>query len=99
MSTTHATDIADDNTVYIGKKFFMRYVMAVLMKFNYFKHDEVIIKARGKNISKATLVAEVVRNTFHEDVKYKLIAIGSVYIESSGIRKRISSIKIVLTRF
>jgi len=91
--------VGDDNTVYIGRKFFMRYVMAVLMKFNYFNYGEVVIRARGRNISKATLVAEVVREVFGGGIEYKLVAIGSTYIELSGVRRRVSSIKIVLTKY
>jgi DNA-binding protein len=38
-------DVCSDNTVYIGRKFFMRYVLAVLMKFNVFKCSTTVIKA------------------------------------------------------
>ncbi len=86
------------NVVYIGKKFFMRYVMALLFQFNILNHDRVLIKARGKAISKAVHVAETLRRTFMPEVKYGKIVTGSVTIESSGRRVRVSSIEIELKR-
>lgn len=53
----------DENTVYIGKKETMNYVMAVVTQFNS-GSDEVIIKARGRAISKAVDVAEITKNRF-----------------------------------
>ncbi|MBS3817730.1 MAG: DNA-binding protein Alba [Candidatus Thermoplasmatota archaeon] len=53
----------DENTVYIGKKETMNYVMAVVTQFNN-GSEEVDIKARGRAISKAVDVAEITRNRF-----------------------------------
>ncbi len=53
----------DENTVYIGKKETMNYVMAVVTQFNS-GSDEVVIKARGRAISKAVDVAEITKNRF-----------------------------------
>ncbi len=53
----------DENTVYIGKKETMNYVMAVVTQFNS-GSDEVVIKARGRAISKAVDVAEITKNKF-----------------------------------
>ena len=55
--------MSEENTVFIGKKETMNYVMAVVTQFNS-GSDEVIIKARGRAISKAVDVAEIVRNRF-----------------------------------
>lgn len=55
--------MAEDNTVYIGKKETMAYVMAVVNQFNN-GSDEVFIKARGRAISKAVDVAEITKNKF-----------------------------------
>ena len=53
----------EENTVYIGKKETMNYVMAVVTQFNS-GSDEVVIKARGRAISKAVDVAEITKNRF-----------------------------------
>lgn len=90
-------DVCSDNTVYVGRKFFMRYVLAVLMKFNVFKCSTTVIKARGSNISRAVLVAEVSKGLI-SSINYSSVDIGSVSIESSGVRRRVSTIKIVLSR-
>jgi len=55
--------MSEENTVFIGKKETMNYVMAVVTQFNS-GSDEVVIKARGRAISKAVDVAEIVRNRF-----------------------------------
>ncbi len=44
--------MGDDNTVFIGKKATMNYVLAVVTQFNS-GHNEVVIKARGRAISRA----------------------------------------------
>lgn len=56
----------EENTVYIGKKETMNYVMAVVTQFNK-GSDEVLIKARGRAISKAVDVAEITKNRFVPD--------------------------------
>ncbi|MCR4369496.1 MAG: DNA-binding protein Alba [archaeon] len=53
----------EDNTVFIGKKGTMAYVMAVIMQMNK-GNTEVTLKARGKAISRAVDVAEIVKNKF-----------------------------------
>ena len=55
--------MAEENTVYIGNKETMAYVMAVVNQFNN-GSDEVFIKARGRAISKAVDVAEITKNRF-----------------------------------
>ncbi len=90
-------DVCNDNIVYVGRKFFMRYVVAVLMKFNVFRCGSVVIKARGSNISRAVLVAETSKELI-KDVEYSSIDLGSVGIESGGVRRVVSTIKVVLSR-
>jgi len=68
--------MAQENTVYIGKKPTMNYVLAVVTVFNS-GADEVVVKARGKSISRAVDVAEIVRNRFVQDAKIKDIKIST----------------------
>jgi len=85
-----------NNDIFIGNKLFMNYVTGVVMQFNT-GASEVIVKARGKYISKAVDVAEVVRNRFLQDVKVSDIRIGSDEFEGhSGKNIRVSTIDIVL---
>ncbi len=90
--------MADEAVVYIGKKPFMNYVTGVVMQFNS-GANKVVIKARGKYISRAVDVAEVVRNRFITDAKLENIKIGSEEFEGEGGKKvRISTIEIVLSK-
>ena len=87
-----------DNTMFIGKKPFINYVTGVVMQFNS-GAKEVTIKARGKYISRAIDVAEVVRNRFMKDVNVNDIKISSEEFKGEDGRAiRISSIEIVMGR-
>jgi DNA-binding protein len=52
----------DSNTVYIGRKPTMSYVLAVITNFNSSETKEVMIKARGRSITTAVDTAEIVRS-------------------------------------
>ena len=71
----------DDNVIYIGKKPSMAYVLAVVTQFGS-GTNEIVIKARGKAISKAVDVAEIVRNKFAQDAKVTGIEIGTEKLET-----------------
>jgi DNA-binding protein len=66
----------DENVIYVGKKPSMAYVLGVITQFSDGK-SEVFVKARGKAISRAVDVAEIVRRRFANDVKVKSIDIGT----------------------
>jgi len=87
----------DDNTIFIGKKPAMSYVMAVVTQFSS-GADDVFIKARGRSISRAVDVAEVARNRFYNDFGVD-IAIGTEAVkDDSGSDLNISTISIRLTK-
>jgi archaea-specific DNA-binding protein len=90
----------DDNSIFIGNKPFMNYVTGVVMQFTTKGSDEVIIKARGKFISRAVDVAEVVRKRFLDNsVKIKGITIGSEdFTNKEGKELRVSNIEITLDK-
>ena len=91
-------DEKPDNTVYIGKKPTMNYVLAVATQFNS-GTAEVIIKARGKSISKAVDVAEIVRNRFIQEAKVDDIQITTEVLENDdGKSSNVSSIEIFLKK-
>lgn len=67
---------SEENVIYIGRKPSMSYVLAVITQFTN-GQPEVLIKARGKAISRAVDVAEIVRRRFLQDVQIKNIEIGT----------------------
>ncbi|MCC7552550.1 DNA-binding protein Alba [Candidatus Micrarchaeota archaeon] len=88
----------EDNTVFIGKKNIMGYVLAVVTQFNN-GANAVEIKARGKTISKAVDVAEIVRNRFMPDVTVEKIEIKTEELMSEdGSKSKVSAIEIKLKR-
>lgn len=91
----------DDNIVYIGTKPFMNYVTSVVMQFTTKKRDEVIIKARGKFISRAVDIAEAVKKRFlkDQDIQIKDIKTDSEEFENrEGKKVNISTIEITLNK-
>ena len=77
----------------------MSYVLAVVTQFQSTGSDEVVIKARGRSISRAVDAAEIVRNRFMKDVKLKEIKIGTESITNEeGRSSNVSSIEIYLSK-
>jgi DNA-binding protein Alba len=89
---------AADNVVFVGRKPTMSYVLAVITQFtNGLK--EVHLKARGRSISRAVDVAEIVRNRFLGDVKVKNIDIGTEErVVEEGNKINVSTIDIDMVK-
>ncbi len=88
----------NDNVVFIGKKPTMSYVLAVVTQFSD-GQSEIHLKARGKAISKAVDVAEIVKNKFVRDMKVKNIEIGTDELEGENKEKiNVSSIELTLNK-
>jgi DNA-binding protein len=92
--------MSENNSVLIGKKPVMNYVLACITFFHG-GAKEISIKARGRAISRAIDVVEVVRRRFLPDVKVTKIGIGTDQIspreEGSG-PTNVSTIEITLER-
>lgn len=87
------------NAVLIGRKPVMNYVLAALRLFNQEGVEEVVIRARGRNVCKAVDTVETLRNMFLKDLKVKSINIYSEEVtDEQGRKRRISSIEIVVAR-
>ena len=92
--------MADDNSIFIGGKPFMNYVTGVVMQFTTKGAQEVIVKARGKFISRAVDVAEVASRRFLPDS----VDVGDIRIDSEeftnkeGKQVRVSIIEITLKK-
>ena len=90
----------NDNCVFIGGKPFMNYVTGVVMQFTTKNAEDVVIKARGKFISRAVDVAEVSAKRFLDNA----VAVSNIKIDSEGFKNdegrdiRVSTIEITLSK-
>jgi len=91
---------SDDQVVFVGSKPFMNYVTGVVMQFTTQNAKEVVVKARGKFISRAVDIAEVSTKRFLENtVDVKDIKIDSEEFENKeGKKVRVSTIEVTLTK-
>jgi DNA-binding protein len=86
------------NTIYIGRKPVMAYCMAVMSAMKG-DDSEAILMARGRAISTAVDVAEVVRNQYMSNLVVKDISIGTEQLEGEdGNPRNISNIAITLAK-
>lgn len=76
------TETGNDNTVFVGKKGVMAYVLAVVTQFNN-GESSVIVKARGRAISRAVDVAEIVRQRFVQGVETSDIVIATEELQAT----------------
>ena len=92
--------MAEDNSVLIGKKPVMNYVLACISLFHG-GANAVSVKARGRAISRAVDVVEVTRRRFMPDLKVQKIGIGTDQLASfdeGGTPSNVSSIEITLEK-
>ena len=87
------------NTVFIGRKPVLNYVLACMTLFKS-GSNEVLVKARGRAISRAVDVVEVMRGRFMPDVKVGDISIGTEELvsEERNTPSNVSTIEIKLHR-
>ena len=87
----------EENTIFIGNKPVMNYVLAVVTQFN--DYDSVTLRARGKAISRAVDAAEIVRNRFVPDSEVTDIQISTEEIENYNHEKtNVSIIEILIEK-
>ena len=88
----------EDNNIFIGGKPFMNYVTGVVMQFTTKNAESVVIKARGKFISRAVDVAEVSSKRFLEGS----VGVTNIKIDSEEFKNdegkdiRVSIIEVTL---
>ncbi len=92
--------MAEDNSIFVGSKPFMNYVTSVVMQFTTKNASEVIVKARGKFISRAVDISEVAAKRFLQDqIDVKDIKINSEdFTNKEGKEVRVSTIEILLAK-
>lgn len=87
-----------ENTVFIGKKNVMSYVLAVVTQFNQ-GAPEVSVKARGRSISRAVDVTQIVKNRFIPTLKFADIKLSTEELLSEdGSTSKVSSMEIKMTK-
>ncbi len=88
----------EENIVYIGNKPVMNYVLAVVTQVNG-GNAQVVLKARGRAISRAVDVAEIVRNRFIPEIEIENIDISTEEIVGNeGGATNVSAIEIQLRK-
>jgi len=95
---SEAVQTSESNAVLIGNKPVMNYVLACITLFHG-GAKEVNVKARGRSISRAVDVVEVVRRRFLPDVKIKKVGIGTQQMtprEEGGTPTNVSTIEITM---
>jgi DNA-binding protein len=98
--TREKRNVPESNAVLVGNKPVMNYVLACITLFHG-GAKEVNVKARGRSITLAIDVAEVVRRRFLPDVKVKKVGIGTDQLQSreeNGQVTNVSTIEITLAR-
>ncbi|MGZ4846494.1 MAG: DNA-binding protein Alba [Halobacteriota archaeon] len=87
--------MTDDNIIYVGNKPVMNYVLAVVTQFNN-GADEVLIKARGRAISRAVDVEQIAINRFLSDVTTKKIETSTESLSTETGNTNVSAIEITV---
>ncbi len=90
------SDIPPD-TILVGKKPIMAYATAVMMHFNT-GAKKLTIKARGRAISTAVDVAEVVNNRFFQGGLAKHVNLGTEIVGEGQDARNVSTIEVILER-
>ena len=89
----------NQNTVFVGSKPLVNYVKSVLIQLNKPNVSEVIIKSRGKFISKAVDIAEIVkRYNADSPISVKNIEIASETFKTNDKETKISTMNLVIGR-
>ena len=89
----------DSNIIFIGTKPFKNYIKSISIQFK--KRDNVIIKARGKFITRAVDLAEVIKKKYSQPKKIEIeeIKTGSEEFKNKeGKDVSVSTIEITLTK-
>lgn len=87
-----------ENTVFVGGKPVMNYVMACLTLFNS-GGKKVVLKARGRAISRAVDSVELLRRVFLKDLKLQSISIGTEQVTGrEGQARNVSTIELKVTK-
>ncbi len=87
-----------ENVVLIGRKPVMNYVVACITFFNA-GEKQVVVKARGRAISRAVDTVELLRRAFVKDLEVKSINISTEeMVREEGQRSNVSTMEITVAK-
>ncbi len=87
-----------ENVVLIGRKPVMNYVVACITFFNA-GEKQVVVKARGRAISRAVDTVELLSRAFVKDLEIRSIVIGTEKLErAEGQISNVSTIEITVAK-
>mgnify|MGYP001474709051 CR=1 FL=1 len=89
-----------DNSFFIGEKPLMNYVTAAVMHFTSRNAPEIVLKARGKFMSRAIDISQVIVNRFlKEQAHINDVRLNSEeFTNNEGRKVRVSTIEIFIKR-
>ena len=93
--TSDASTVFTDNIIFIGNKPTMNYVLAIVTQFQN-GQSKVIVRGRGKAISRAVDAVEVALHKFLPRIGKQQITTCTEEIETEDGMMRVSVIEIVL---
>lgn len=87
-----------ENTVFVGRKPVMNYVVACMTFFNS-GSQKVVVKARGRAISRAVDTVELLRRVFVKDLQLQGISVGTEQVtRGEGQKSSVSATEITVTK-
>jgi archaea-specific DNA-binding protein len=97
--TKHRGASKSENVVLIGKKPVMNYVTACITFFNS-GEKQVIVKARGRAISRAVDTVELLRRAFVKNLEIKSVEINTeeLFRAEGGEKSNVSTIEITVAK-
>lgn len=88
----------NDNIIFIGEKPIINYIRSISVQLTKNTGKDIIIRSRGRFISKAVDVAEVAKRKFleKEGARIKDIKISSEEFEREGKKINVSTMDIII---
>lgn len=87
----------ENNLIRIGKKPLMSYVVACVTLFNS-GINKIIVRARGRAITKAVDVVQMLRRSFFKGLIVNSMEVGSDDFKFQGRDLTVSTIEIILSK-
>lgn len=85
----------EEGVIYVGQKPTPNYVLAAVTQFSQ-GSNRVVLKARGRAVSRAVDAAEIVKRFLGDRVEIADIKIGSEKVGEPGKERTVSTIEIAL---
>jgi DNA-binding protein len=92
-----ALSVERTDLVVVGRKPVMRYALAVLTSFNR-GSTEVVVRGRGRAVTKCVDVVNVLRRSFYRDLKVEDVRLGTDQLQLGDRTVNVSFIEIRISR-